>query len=95
MPNEYTILLTPRQRDSLLDERLQRWLVEGEKGGHPYWVYTVAQIVEQIMGQNNKEQINEYKGEEFKFNEDTKAHDTCQAGHPLQGDKENGDHVNS
>jgi hypothetical protein len=92
MASEYIISLTPRQRDSLLDEGLQRWLVGVEGNGHPYWTHTIAQVIEQILNQNNNEEpINEYVGEEFKFTkEKTKAHDTCSSRHPLPGKQEDG-----
>jgi hypothetical protein len=51
--DEYTVKLTPRMKDSLKSDSLQRWLVRAEADGHPYWTHTIAQIIEQVCEQNN------------------------------------------
>ncbi|SVE05055.1 uncharacterized protein METZ01_LOCUS457909 [marine metagenome] len=51
MGDEYMIVLTRRQLNSLSEEGLQGWLVGAEGEGHPYWTHTVAEIVGQILSQ--------------------------------------------
>jgi hypothetical protein len=52
MPDEYTVKLTRRQRDSLKDDGLKAMLMEAEAKAHPYWTHTVMVLIDQVLEQN-------------------------------------------
>ena len=52
MPEEYTVKLTRRQRDSLKDEGLKAMLLEAEAKAHPYWTHTCMVLIDQVLEQN-------------------------------------------
>ena len=59
--DRYTVQLTPRMRDSLKSESLQKWLVAAEGSDHPYWTHVMADIIEQISSQGNVTPLHEYE----------------------------------
>lgn len=53
---EFVLKLTPRQVDNLKNPDIQRWINKAEAESAPYWTFVLADVLEQIVSQNQEQQ---------------------------------------